>query len=217
MPKLEHYKPKPHLALPEEAWCRIEHTLGLDEPDYGLRSRIARYVDFHFLGIIAGLPRVQVSQLRTRLKRIRDDAARLRSDLEFPNGNSDGEWALIYAQELVHNRSERDDFLPYLSKLISRADEALHIVIRGSWPPGKRYVNLIVALAAAYRIATNEEPALSYNGAAPPDKRYSGKYFSFVVSVLDAVGDKYAKPHNNQALGKRIGRALEIRGRMTRA
>ena len=216
MPTPGKYDPKPHLALPEEVWCRIEHTLGLDEPDYGLRSRIARYVDLSFLGPTAGLPRVQVSQLRKRLKRIRDDTARLRADLEFPDGNSDGEWTLIYAQELVHNRSERDDLLSYLSKLIARADEALHIVIRGRWPPGERYGSLILALAAAYRIATHEEPTLSYNGAAPPDKRYSGKFFNFVVSVLDAVGDKYAEPHNNQALGGRISRA-KIRRRMTGA
>ena len=218
MPTLDKYDPKPSLALPEEVWCRIEHTLDLDEPDYGLRSRIGRYIDLHFLGPTADLPRVQVGQLRKQLERLRDDAARLSSGLGPPNGNSDGAWALYYAQELIHSRSERENLFPYLSNLVARADEALLIVPRGKWPPGKRYENLIHALAVAYNIATNEEPTLSYNGANPPDKRYSGRYFSFVVSVLDAVGDKYAKPHNNQALGKRVGRALEkYRARMTGA
>lgn len=214
MPTLDKYDPKPGLALPEEVWCRIEHTLDLDEPDYGLRSRISRYVELHFLGPTADLPQVQVGALRKRLKRIRSDANRLLRDIEPPGGNNVGDWSWCYAQDLIHNRSERDDLLPYLSKLIARTDEALLIAKKGKWPPGKPYENLIHALAAAYSIATDEEPTLTYNGAKPSEERYSGRYFKFVVSVLDAIGDKYAKPHNNQALGKKIGLALRIRKRV---
>ncbi len=215
MPTLGKYDPKPSLPLPEEDWCRIERTLGLDEPDYGLRSRIGRYVELHLLD--ANLPQVRVGELRKKLKRMRDDAASLRSDIEPSKGNSDEDWAQYYAQELVHNRAERDDFLLHLSKLIANADEALRLAKKGKWPPGERYENLIHALAAAYRIATNEEPTLSLNEGKSPEEKYSGKFFNFVVSVLDAVGDKYAKPHNNQALGQRIKRAQKIRRRITGA
>lgn len=222
MPILGKHDPKPSLPLPEEVWRRIELTLGLGEPDYGMRSRIARYVELHFLGPIPELPQVRVGELRKQLKRMRDDAARLRSDIEPPKGSSDEEssdeeWAQYYAQELVHNRAERDDFLLHLSRLIAGVDNALLIAVSGKWPPGERYENLIHALAAAYSIATNEEPALSYNGAKSPEERYSGRFFDFIVSVLDAVGDKYAKPHNNQALGQRIKRAQKIRRRITGA
>ena len=222
MPTLGKYDPKPSLPLPEEVWRRIERTLGLDEPDYGMRSRISRYVELHPLDPRANLPQVQVGELRKQLKRMRDDAARLRSDIEPPKGSSDEEssdeeWAQYYAQELVHNRAERADFLLHLSRLIAGVDEALLIAISGKWPPGERYKNLIHALAAAYRIATNEEPTLSLNEGKSPEEKYSGKFFNFVVSVLDAVGDRYAKPHNNQALGQRINRALKIQRRIAGA
>ena len=79
MPTLDKYDPEPCLSLPEEAWCRIEHSLGLDEPDVGLRCRIARYIDIHFLGLTAKSP-VRANVLRKQLERLRGDAAQLHSN-----------------------------------------------------------------------------------------------------------------------------------------
>ncbi len=211
MRTLDKYHPEPCLSLPEEAWCRIEHTLRLDKPDVGLRCRIARYVVIHFLGLTAGLPRIRVGLLRKHLKRIRQDAARLRSDFEISSDDNDEEWAQYYALELIQDGTEREARKSSLSDLIARADDALRLMPRGGRPSDERYRNLILALATTYKIATNEEPTISYYQDAIPDLRYRSKFFDFVVSVFDALGDKMAEPHNNQALGQKTNRALKAR------
>ena len=217
MPTLDKYDPKPSLPLSEEAWRDIEDTLGLDEPDVGLRCRIARYVDIFFLGLTANLPRVRVGLLRKRLKLIQKNAARLLSDFEISSEDRDEEWALFCALELIQDRAQHKALRLSLSELIAKADEELHLLPQGGRPPDERYPNLILALAAVYRIARNKEPTISfYDDDDDPDLlRYRSKFCDFVVSVLDAIGDEMAKPQNNQALGQRINRALRV-GRETR-
>lgn len=208
MPTLDKYHPEPCLSLPEEAWCRIEHTLRLDKPDVGLRCRIARYVDIHFLGLTAKSP-VRANDLRKQLERLRGDAAQLHSNFEISDDSSDAEWAQFYALQLTQDGLDREALKLRLSELIESVDEVLRLVRRETRPKDDRYENLILALAHTYRNVTNKKPTVSYNPGADPDHPYRGKFFEFVVAVLDAIGDKYAQPHNNKALGGKVVRTLK--------
>ena len=202
MPTLDKYRPEPCLSLAEEAWRSIERALSLDEPDLGLRCRIARYIDLYFLGPTAKSP-VKANDLRKQLEELRKDAAALQSH---------------HALRFTLDVHDREVLKSKLSTLIEGADEALRLVPKETKPKHDHYENLILALAHTYRNVTGNKPTVVYNSGshkpdpADPNKEtyapYGSKFLDFVVTVLAAIDDQYAKIHNNQSLGQKINRSL---------
>ena len=211
MPPLDRDKrPPPIIDLPEKAWLEIEATLGLERPDPGLRSSVANYVDIFVDAPEADIPQPRPGHVRKRLKRIRDRAAGLLSDLELEgdeHGTSKDAWAKAFAIWSLLTPRKRKALSASLSAMVTEADETLRTLPQDKggqqrdWP----YYGLICALASAYENATDRRPTVTYD---PINDLYRGLFFDFVNAVLQHLATQYDK--GNQALGKSIQRALKI-------
>ena len=195
------YQPEPLLPIAEEAWCSIEVTLGLEQPDPDARRRIERYLILYLVGPTA-LP-VPVSDVRDSLENLKKKTIQFRHIFEISKQSSANKSAPLCALTLVQDRREREALKLSLSELIMNIDEALTLV--KNTKEDDRYKNLIQALATVYRDVTGKKPTVSNNAGI-----YGGKFFDFVIVVLEVVDDPYAKSHNNQAIGKKISRSLRL-------
>ncbi len=206
MPTLDKYQPGPPIInLPEEAWREIEATLGLEKPDAGLRTRVARYVSMYLDSPEADIPQPRPGHMRKRLKQIRDRAKALRDALELEGDEHSWTKAVAIWSLLIERK--RKSLLSSLSALVTEADEALRTLPpdkggrQRDWP----FYGLIWALASAYEIATDRRPTITFvdlNGG------YQGPFFDFVYAVLHHLAPQENK--TDLALGKTIQRALQF-------
>ncbi len=211
MPTLDKYQPPPPIMdLPEKAWRDIEVTLGLGQPDAGLRRRVARYVSMYLDSPEADIPQPRPGDMRKRFKQIQARAKALRDTLELEgdeHGTSKDAWAKAFAIWSLLTERKRKALSSSLSALVTEADEALRMLPQDKggrqrdWP----FYSLICALASAYEIATDRRPTITFvdlNGC------YQGPFFDFVYAVLHHFAPQ--KDKTDLALGKTIQRALKI-------
>ena len=210
MPTLDKYQPGPPIIdLPEEAWREIEAPLGLEKPDAGLRTRVARYVSMYLDSPEADIPQPRPGDMGKRFKQIQARAKALRDALELEgdeHGTSKDAWAKAFAIWSLLTERKRKSLSSSLSGLITEADEALRRLPldkggrQRDWP----FYGLICALASAYEIATDRRPTITFvelNGG------YRGPFFDFVYAVLHHLAPQEDK--TDLALGKTIQRALK--------
>jgi hypothetical protein len=209
------------IGLPEKAWREIEATLGMKEPNLAVRGDIARYVYRHLSDAQFGPPPLRRSVQRKWITRIRANAQRLVTDLDWEaiEDESDDAWAQMLAAHDLLGADEAKMLLPLLKEVLARADKLLARLPRdkGGKLADPFAWGLVYDLACFYEWATERRPTITYNDYGNKDGdhnedgnagRYESPFLDFVAAVLRVFAPDRAK--ENIALGKHLERVLKV-------